>query len=229
MGVVAKRVTGSVGVAAVGLVVAGTVIGWPQVWGWLTGWWTPGWGNLFTVAIASAALGVGAWYNRKTLTRTDERFAQGRVDARIDKLRAELAALLSASGQRRQQMEIFAHKVTDLIAGAQSIADRDKLMIDTQAALNETVGELYARIDAHVFAVRMLTDDSFILGRIAEIDEVLKSDLADYEVAMKLATKPTDQVATGRIARRREAQSKALALAIEQLLTYCATKFSVLD
>lgn len=203
--------------------------GWGRLWNWITGWWTPGWGNLFTVAIATAALGVGAWFNHQTLKRAAERHTQGRLDARHDKLRAELAALLSASGRRRSEMEIFANRVTDLIAATQSIADRGKLMIGIRAALNETVGALYARIEGHVYAVGMLTNDVLILGRIGEIHAVLKSDLADYEIAMELATKPKDLVETARMNKRREARTATLASATEQLLTYCSDKFSAMD
>lgn len=202
---------------------------WSSIWEHATGWWTPGWGNLFTVAVASTALGIGAWYNHQTLSRAAERHTQSRLDARNDKLRAELAALLSAAGQRRSQMEIFANRVTNLIGGVQSVADRGALMIAVRAALNESVGALYSRVDGHIYAVRMLTNDGFILDRVAEINEVLKSDLADYEIAIEIAPKPRDDRAMAGIAQRREIQTNQLSVATEQLSKYCSVKFSALD
>ncbi|KUH85315.1 MULTISPECIES: hypothetical protein [unclassified Mycobacterium] len=216
---------------AVGIIVMCCAAAVGMVFGWrvFTGWWTPGWGNLFTVAVATAALAVGAWFNRRTLSSAAERHDQGRLDGRYDKLRSEVAALLSASGQRRSQMEVFAKQVNDLIAGTPSVADRGTLMVAIQAALNESVGALYAKINGHAYAVRMLTNDSQIVDRIGEIEEVLKADLADYAVALEIAPKPRDPITLRRIQERRDAQTKALAGATDQLLAYCSGKFSALD
>jgi hypothetical protein len=229
MGVIGKTAVVGSGVGAVVGVIAGTVIGWAVVWNWLSGWWTPGWGNLFTVAIASAALGVGVWFNRQTLARADERHDQIRRDARTDKLRLEIAAVLSAAGQRRSQMEVFAKQVNDLIAATNGIAERPNLLVAVQAALNESVGALYAKIRGHIHAVRMLTSDSHILDRLGVIEIVLDADMRDYAEALENAPKPRDAVFLGRIQKRRDAQTRQLAETTEQLLTYCSAKFSALD
>jgi hypothetical protein len=236
MGVATKTVTGSVGVAVVALAVAGTAIGWRDVGGWLTerwpivwdhvtGWWTPGWGNLFTVAIATAALGVGAWFNYRTLSRADERHNHGRVDARHDKLRSEVAALLSATGQRRSQMEIFADRIHDLIAAAK---DQERLMVAVKAALNESVVALYAQVDGRAYAVRMLTDDEYLLARVSEIQDVLAEDIAAYEAVLGPDPETRNAEALGNAQTRRDARNILLVRATEQLLAHCSRKFAVL-
>ena len=98
---------------------------WSTFWDGVTGWYTPGWGNLFTVAVAATAIGVSAWYNRRTLRNaneinqrtldnTNEKFHQGRVDARNDKLRAEIAGLLDALSERKSQWAVFTHRRSEL-------------------------------------------------------------------------------------------------------------------
>jgi hypothetical protein len=85
----------------------GRLIGWRVVWHWATGWWTPGWGNLFTVVIAGAAVVAAIVNNRMTLSTTvanfkraqdaaSKQFTEARKDARTEKLRAEIAALVTA-------------------------------------------------------------------------------------------------------------------------------------
>jgi hypothetical protein len=66
-----------------------------------TGWhYTLGWGNLFTVIVASIAIIASVTVSVITLRRNASQFEQGRIDARNDKLRAEVIDLISALSQR---------------------------------------------------------------------------------------------------------------------------------
>jgi hypothetical protein len=53
-------------------------------------------------------------------------------------------------------------------------------MVEVRAALSESVAALYARVDGHAYAVRMLTDDVYLLARVSEIQDVLAEDMAAY-------------------------------------------------
>jgi uncharacterized membrane protein YcjF (UPF0283 family) len=75
-------------------------------WDWITGWWTQGWGNLFTVTAALLAVGVGAWTNLRN-------FRLAREDGRNDRLREEVAALLSATGRWNAQQEMMRKRAYD--------------------------------------------------------------------------------------------------------------------
>lgn len=79
MGAVQKTAVGVViGAVVVGVVVTGTIIGWRDTWEWITGWWTPGWGNLFTVGVAALAIMVSARHNAHTLRMTGDQFTRAR-------------------------------------------------------------------------------------------------------------------------------------------------------
>ena len=66
---------------------------------WSAFWHVAGWGNLFTVAVAIIAIGLIAWFDLRTLRSADEKFHQGRIDARNDNPRGDIAAFMDAVEQ----------------------------------------------------------------------------------------------------------------------------------
>ena len=87
--------------------------------------YSEGWGNLFTVTVASIAIVASVVVSRITLRRNaaqfkqgqlDKRneFEQGRVDKRNDKLREEVIDLISALSERSSQGEIVNQRIRKL-------------------------------------------------------------------------------------------------------------------
>jgi hypothetical protein len=69
--------------------------------------YTEGWGNLFTVTVASIAIITSVVVSAITLRRNAWQFEQSRLYARNDKLRAEIAAFSNALGERAALKEIM--------------------------------------------------------------------------------------------------------------------------
>src|SRR6201997_2773117 len=76
--------------------------------------YTLGWGNLFTVTVAVFAIVASVTVNVITLRRNASHFEQGRIDARNDKLRAEVIDLISALSERQSQVAIVVQRIRQL-------------------------------------------------------------------------------------------------------------------
>ena len=94
--------------------------------------YTPGWGNLFTVTVATAAIIASVIVSRITLKRNAAQFEQSRLDTRNDKLRAEIAALLSTLGERRDRRTVFVKRISD---AAHDLRDQSADPVAQAAAL----------------------------------------------------------------------------------------------
>jgi hypothetical protein len=151
------------------------VCAWSAFWDGVIDWkWTPGWGNLLTVTVAIAAIGVSAWYNRRTLRSTNEKFIQGRVDARNDKLRVEIAGLLDAISERTSKWTVAAHRTSELTPQPLTELSGQSLRAAGQslkAAWSELLSGSYTRIGTHALAVEILTDDPGIIAPVRRILE----------------------------------------------------------
>jgi hypothetical protein len=145
--------------------------------GCANGWyWTQGWGNLFTVVVAVAAIAVSAWYNRRTLRNANAIFDQGRIDARNDKLRAEIAGLMGASGDTRVRQDMFLHRLgkSSRDPRNQSMQARERLQESLKADFSEVLGDAYNRIGVHMISAKLLllNDDQTIRDHIDRIGEL---------------------------------------------------------
>lgn len=170
-------------------------------WDGVTGWYTPGWGNLFTVTLAAAAIGVNAWYNRRTLRNANEinqrtldnanqifnqgrvdanqKFVQARIDARNDKLRAEIAEFLDAVSERRSQWAVFTHRRSELTG--QSL----------RAAWSELLSDSYTRIGTHSLTIEILTDDPGIVDPVRRIVQICGLERQTVDTALEAMSSPT--------------------------------------
>jgi hypothetical protein len=139
--------------------------------------YTVGWGNLFTVTVAVFAIVASVTVNVITLRRNASHFEQGRIDARNDKLRAEVIDLISALSQRKSQAEILVRRIRQL----ESI-DRQTIQQNIDAVFDEDLWDAYRRATSHAFAVLALTEDKeaalaigLILGALENIRDLVES------------------------------------------------------
>jgi hypothetical protein len=147
-----------------------------------TGWhYTLGWGNLFTVIVASIAIIASVTVSVITLRRNARQFEQGRIDARNDKLRAEVIDLISALSQRSSQVGIVLQRIRQL----ESI-DRQAIHQNIKDMFSEDLWDSYRRATSHAFAVLALTEDKqaaeaigLILGALGEIRKLVETAAAN--------------------------------------------------
>ncbi|WP_139331273.1 hypothetical protein [Mycobacterium sp. IS-1264] len=218
---------------------------WHAVWNGVTGWYTPGWGNLFTVAIAAAAIAVNARYNRRTLQSADERFQQGRVDARNDKLRVELAAYLSDLDEYRLESSKLGKRMSELIdtafnqfnaetkyspENAQLLAERfERYREQSEAAYHETVWNICLRLAVRDFTLMTLTSDKEILQPASEIYKLMDEDRKDFEnlIAVRERISPDDpRMERGRtLPERHLSRNRDIYDQMVKLMEYCITEF----
>jgi hypothetical protein len=147
-----------------------------------TGWhYTLGWGNLFTVIVASIAIIASVTVSVITLRRNARQFEQGRIDARNDKLRAEVIDLISALSQRSSQVGIVLQRIRQLES-----VDRQAIHQNIKDMFSEDLWDSYRRATSHAFAVLALTEDKeaaeaigLILGALGEIRKLVEKAAAN--------------------------------------------------
>lgn len=177
----------------------GRLIGWRVVWHGATGWWTPGWGNLFTVGIAAAAVVAAIVNNRVTLSTSvanfkqaqdaaSKQFTEARKDARTEKLRSEIAALMTAIDEQQSTGVKIMTGIVDAMGQVglptplthavlpqptnyeEHYDDMRRAFIAAESDFEDTVSPIYRRIAAHSFGVLMLTDDAEIIRPVKRLD-----------------------------------------------------------
>jgi len=116
--------------------------------------YTVGWGNLSTVTVAVIAIIASVTVNVITLRRNASHFEQGRIDARNDKLRAEVIDLISALSERRSQVEVVVQRIRQL-----ENVDRQAIHQNIEATFSENLWDSYRLATSHAFAVLALTED----------------------------------------------------------------------
>ncbi|UXA05707.1 hypothetical protein KXD96_22805 [Mycobacterium sp. SMC-2] len=221
---------------------------WSTLWDGVIDWqWTPGWGNLFTVMVAVAAIAVSAWYNRRTLRGANEKFVQGRIDARNDKLRAELAAYLSDLDECRLQSRKLGKFMRELIdapyqlsqaeaqpwqQNAQLVAEKfEQYREQSEAAYLETVWDVYRRLAVRDFTLMMLTSDKGILEPTHEIYKLIEEDRRDFEslIAAREKMSPSDpRMERGRtLPERHLSRQSDIYDQMIKLMDHCVTEFPV--
>jgi hypothetical protein len=198
------------------------------------GWhYTAGWGTLATLIVAILALissmlfnTVAAVFTVVTLRRTAAQFRQGRLDARNDKLRQEIAAYNAAAGERQSQLDIYLHRVGELVRALPAVrtpAKLEQFRQDLKAAFSETVSDVYRRTGAHSFAINILTDDPGILDHVNSIQGGFAEERVELEHVLSGSGQPspTDAATT----QRRLARDQYILREQKALLAYCIAKW----
>jgi hypothetical protein len=180
--------------------------------------YTMGWGNLFTVTVAVFAIVASVTVNVITLRRNARHFEQGRIDARNDKLRAEVIDLISALSERRSQVAIVVQRIRQL-----ENVDRQTIQQNIEAMFSENLWDSYRRATSHAFAALTLTEDKeaaeaigLILGAFGKIRELVE----------KAATNPSSihLIEDSELAEL----SHAIDAATKQLMAYAVCKLGVI-
>ena len=171
--------------------------------------YTPGWGALATVIVAVIAVLVSIYTNKKTLDASavqfekSQRHAQNtlntsiaqfrqlREDTRVDKLRIEIIGLINALAERTTRLDIAVNRIDEALdriakidfteVGAPDLDRADRAM---RASMAEEFWEVYARVTAHAFAIRLLTTDASILRIVNDIQEAIALEREHYEFAV---------------------------------------------
>nr|WP_325499857.1 hypothetical protein [Mycobacterium sp.] len=183
------------------------------------GWhYTLGWGNLFTVTVASIAIVASVTVSVITLRRNASHFEQGRIDARNDKLRAEVIDLISALSQRSSQVGIVLQRIRQLES-----VDRHAIHQNIKDMFSEDLWDSYRRATSHAFAVLALTEDKqaaeaigLILAALGKIRE-----LAETAAANPSAIPLVDRAELDKLGH-------AIDVATQQLKSYAVCKLGVI-
>jgi len=179
--------------------------------------YTLGWGNLFTVTVALIAITASVAVSVITLRRNTNHFEQSRIDARNDKLRAEVIDLISALSQRSSQVEIVVQRIRQL-----ENVDRQAIHQHIEAMFSEDLWDSYRRATSHAFAVLALTEDrgaaeaiGLILGALGKIRELVATAAANPSTIHLVERAELDKL------------SHAIDAAITQLKSYAVCKLGV--
>ncbi|MCV7049593.1 hypothetical protein H7H82_03060 [Mycobacterium heidelbergense] len=120
-----------------------------------------------------------------TLRRNAIHFEQSRLDARNDKLRAEVIDLISALSQRSSQVEIVVQRIRQLES-----VDRQAIHQHVNEMFSDDLWDSYRRATSHAFAVLTLTEDGgvaeaigLILGALGKIRQLIAAAAANPSAA----------------------------------------------
>ena len=193
-------------------------------------YYTPGWGALGTVTVAVIALITGVAFNIVTLRRAKTYATQSRQDAKVDKLRTELATYISDIEECRRQSRKLGQRLTEL---SQAALDSDSLADDykanSQRAFQEIMSDIHDRLAIRSLVLMMLTADEEILRRVSRIEKVIEEDRNDFLVLV-LADKDrspaslvTDRGAT--MLERHDSRYDEIWSEVAELGEYCVKTF----
>jgi hypothetical protein len=169
--------------------------------------YTLGWGNTFTVTVALVAIVASVVISIITLKRNESQFEQSRIDARTDKLRAEVIDLISALSQRSSQVEIVVQRIKQLES-----VDRQAIQQNFREMFSEDLWDSYRRATSHAFAVLALTADKEAVEAIGLILGALEKlpNLVETAAANPSATHPVDTAEAGKVGHAIDAATKQL-------------------
>lgn len=148
---------------------------------------TAGWLGLGTVAVAVIAIFVNSTYSRRTLETSAGQFQRGRIDARTDKLRAEIAALISELINRERMRDIML-PLADAEVNALDITQQANLVVTHLVESTGTVQGVYLNAVGHTLAIRMLTADETIVRLADQIGQVAAAELGDIRRTLDIVT-----------------------------------------
>jgi hypothetical protein len=165
------------------------------------------WGNILTVTVASLALIASVAVGAVTLDRNSKQFEQSRhdnladversrLDARNDKLRAEVAALVNTLAERVSRISTYEarmYETLDDLGGNAKInageAAYTRLAQALKALVAEHISPVYERTTGHVFAILLQTDSPSMLLPLMRIGDALKSERLRYAKTLGLIEK----------------------------------------
>jgi hypothetical protein len=184
---------------------------------------------LGSIVVGVLAVVVSAIFNVATLRRSGLQFHQGRIDARNDKLRAEIAAFNVELGERKSQLDVFVYRVQGL-AESFALDDRpspSEFEQTARAAL--LVVDVYRRISSHTFAINMLTDDPGITERVNRIRHEISADRQEIEATLELSNRAApSEVHIEELKQRQAGRRELLECEQAELVDYCLTKWAPL-
>jgi hypothetical protein len=168
---------------------------------WLISWH---WGSIAPVVVALVALAVSAWFNRRTLRQaadlnqrtlrqSADQFATQRLDAREDKLRAEIASLSAALTQRSAQLDILVSRAVELrksLDELDEIEQKRRYYLSAKVIFAESVSGLYTTIFSHATTIKMLTNDEAITKLVDRITKACNEESEHYERLLNLSSEP---------------------------------------
>jgi hypothetical protein len=154
-----------------------------------------------------------------TLRRNTAQFRQQRLDARDDKLRAEIANLSAALTQRGDQLDIVVARSRELVDSITTDATsaeeiKGRYVWGNKAILAQEVSELYTRIGTHATTITMLTGDQVITDLVDRITEAAREERLIYR--KRLTIVPPDE--RDELDRRSVEVRNAINVAREQLV-----------
>lgn len=185
-------------VAALALIFAlGYIYGEQPEWH-ITEWH---WGNILTVTVASAAIIASVWVSKITLNRNAAQFEQTRLDSRDDRLKDEIASLLSALGERRDRQTLFNKRLSDAARATRTMnadptaqaAAAKRFGQEARAAFAEQISPVYDRAMSHSLVIFLLTDNLTLLEPMVRIQGALKGESLDFQKSLLLS----DRLAAG--------------------------------
>jgi hypothetical protein len=179
--------------------------------------YTLGWGNTFTITVAVVAIVASVAISVITLRRNENEFEQSRIDARTDKLRAEVIDLISALSQRSSQTAIVVQRIKQLES-----VDRQAIQQNFRAMFSEDLWDSYRRATSHAFADLALTEDKEVVEAISLILGALEKlpNLVETAAANASATRPVDTTEAGKV-------GQAIDTVTNQLKFYALCKLGV--
>ncbi|MGV0081742.1 hypothetical protein ACRUZW_26060 [Mycobacterium colombiense] len=164
------------------------------------------WGNILTVTVASVAIIASVWVSRVTLNRNAAQFEQTRLDSRNDKLKEEVASLLSALSERSDRQTIFVKRLYDAerdvraARGDPERADPDahaaaskRFGQEVRAVFSEQISPVYETAMSHAFAIFLLTNELTLIEPLIRIQTALKAEKRDFEKSLSIS----DRLAAG--------------------------------
>ncbi|OBB74291.1 hypothetical protein [Mycobacterium sp. 852014-52144_SCH5372336] len=115
-------------------------------------------------------------------TQSRVQFTKAREDARTEKLRAEIAALLTALGEREAQGPLWEATRTMQIPQVQTDQGVDveavqRVIGELEPLIEQLAAPLYRRISVHVLGVLMLTEDRNITGAVQRLEILTSREL----------------------------------------------------
>jgi biopolymer transport protein ExbB/TolQ len=133
------------------------------------------------VIVASIAIIASVTVSVITLRRNARQFEQGRIDARNDKVRAEVIDLISALSQRSSQVGIVLQRIRQLES-----VDRQAIHQNIKDMFSEDLWDSYRRATSHAFAVLALTEDKqaaeaigLILAAVEKVRKLVEAAAAN--------------------------------------------------
>jgi hypothetical protein len=175
--------------------------------------------------------------NGFAIGRTRAHFRRARLDARNDKLRAEIAGLFGALSERSSVDQLVKRRRDELgQPTAKDLTAMKEIGAQTRLIIEETLAPLHYQVATHAFLILMLTNDDNITSRVQTIEQTSSEELTDLrKFAVDMAkVKDVGGLLTfglkslGTVARGLPRQAQIVS-ATAELREYCLQHLPVID